>query len=220
LSIGADTALNNIVQVVDKIKQSAVAWRRCFVVEVMGRRCGYLALRSGLATGAARVYLPEEGIKLGDLQADLQHLSAGFRHGKRLGLMIRNEQANPIYDTRFIAALFEEEGGDLFEVRQAILGHLQQGGDPSPVDRILGTRLAAKANDFLIEKVCPAGPKDGSASAFVGLRAGQIQFDPLEAMPRLMDQINQRPIDQWWLRLRPIASLLAKPGPDNDRPEV
>ena len=68
LSIGADTALNNIVEAVDKIKQSAVAPRRCFVVEVMGRYCGYLALMSGLATGAERVYLHEEGVTLHDLQ--------------------------------------------------------------------------------------------------------------------------------------------------------
>jgi len=64
LSIGADTALNNIVEAVDKIKDSAVALRRCFVVEVMGRKCGYLALMSGLATGAERVYLNEEGVTL------------------------------------------------------------------------------------------------------------------------------------------------------------
>src|SRR5581483_8489979 len=86
LSIGADTALNSIVEVVDKIKQSAVAARRCFVVEVMGRDCGYLALMSGLATGAERVYLNEEGVTLRDMEADLSHLIDGFKGGKRLGL--------------------------------------------------------------------------------------------------------------------------------------
>ncbi|MFN8567646.1 MAG: 6-phosphofructokinase [Kouleothrix sp.] len=90
LSIGADTALNNIVEVVDKIKQSAVAARRCFVVEVMGRNCGYLALMSGMAAGAERVYLNEEGVTLHDLEADPEHLADGFRSGKRLGLSIRN----------------------------------------------------------------------------------------------------------------------------------
>ena len=72
LSIGADTALNSITTDVDKIKQSAVAPHRCFVVEVMGRDCGYLALMGGLATGAERVYLPEEGITLDRLQDDLE----------------------------------------------------------------------------------------------------------------------------------------------------
>ncbi|HVO71369.1 MAG TPA: 6-phosphofructokinase, partial [Aggregatilineaceae bacterium] len=89
LSIGADTALNNIVWAVDKIKQSAVAQSRCFVVEVMGRRCGYLALMSGLATGAERVYLHEEGITLRDLQTDLDDMVRAFKQGKRLGLIIR-----------------------------------------------------------------------------------------------------------------------------------
>jgi 6-phosphofructokinase 1 len=78
LSVGADTALNCIVDAVDKIKQSAVASRRCFVVEVMGNHCGYLAQMSGLATGAERVYLPEEGVTLADLQADLDTLTVGF----------------------------------------------------------------------------------------------------------------------------------------------
>jgi len=79
LSIGADTALNVIVESLDRIKQSAMAARRCFVVEVMGRRCGYLAMMSGLAAGAERIYLPEEGITLKDLQADVESMTASFR---------------------------------------------------------------------------------------------------------------------------------------------
>src|SRR5512138_2140905 len=90
LSIGADTALNNIVEAVDKIKQSAVATRRCFVVEVMGHWCGYLTLMSALASGAERFYLPEEGITLRQFQDDVNMLKRGFNTGKRLGLVIRN----------------------------------------------------------------------------------------------------------------------------------
>jgi len=127
LSIGADTALNVIISNVDKIKQSAVASRRCFVVEVMGGDCGYLALITGLGSGAERVYLPEEGVTLADLQADVENLVEGFEHGKRLGLMIRNENADDLYTADFVTALFEKEGGDLFDVREAILGHVQQG---------------------------------------------------------------------------------------------
>ncbi len=70
-----------------------------------------------------------------------------------MGLIIRNELANEVYDTSFMAALFEEEGGDLFDVRQAILGHMQQGGDPSPFDRILATRFAAKSIDYLEQQI-------------------------------------------------------------------
>ncbi|MCB0163534.1 MAG: 6-phosphofructokinase, partial [Anaerolineae bacterium] len=111
VSLGADTALNTITLDLDKLKESAVATQRCFVVEVMGRDCGYLALTSGLATGAERVYLPEEGITLDDLRADVEQLKQGFAGGKRLGLMIRSENADSIYTTPFLVALFEKEGG-------------------------------------------------------------------------------------------------------------
>ena len=151
-SIGADTALNNIVEAVDKIKQSAVATRRCFVVEVMGHWSGYLALMSGIATGAERVYIPEEGVTLHDMQVDVENLNRAFDAGKRLGLILRAEYANKIYDTPFMIALFEEEGRNLFDVRPAILGHLQQGGDPSPFDRIQSTRLSRLCLEYLIDQ--------------------------------------------------------------------
>ncbi len=209
LSIGADTALNNIVWAVDRIKQSAIAQRRCFVVEVMGRNCGYLALMGGLATGAERVYLPEEGITLKDLQTDLDQLKYGFKSGKRLGLMIRNENANPIYTSQFMASLFEQEGGDLFDVRQTILGHVQQGGDPSPFDRIQATRLAVRCIDFLIEQAQTEAP----LSAFIGIEGGETRIHNIEDMARMVDQAHQRPRKQWWLDLRPIAQVLAQPEP-------
>ncbi len=206
LSIGADTALNNIVDAVDKIKQSAVAARRCFVVEVMGRRCGYLALMSGMATGAERVYLHEEGITLRDLQEDIRALTAAFQRGKRLGLMIRNEHANEVYTTAFISALFEEEGGGLFDVRQAILGHLQQGGDPTPFDRIQATRLAKRCVEYLLERV----EQGETQSAFIGMQGKDIRFHDLEDFPRMVDIRSQRPRRQWWMEMRPLTRLLAQ----------
>lgn len=211
LSVGADTALNSIVNAVDKIKQSAVASRRTFVVEVMGRYCGYLALMSAMATGAERVYLHEEGVTLNDLVADVNQLVTGFSRGKRLGMMIRNENANPIYTTDFTSALFEEEGGDLFDVRQAILGHLQQGGDPSPFDRVQATRLAAICIDYLGLQMDQPDPK----SACIGLVRSKLQFTDLEDITRMYDVKWQRPIKQWWLDLRPIARVLAQPAPKN-----
>jgi 6-phosphofructokinase 1 len=205
-SIGADTALNNIVDAVDKIKQSAVATRRCFVVEVMGHWCGYLALMSGLATGAERFYLPEDGITLSDLQRDVEDLSRGFLAGKRLGLVIRNEYANTVYTTNFICSLFEEEGKDVFDVRPAILGHLQQGGDPSPFDRIQATRLASLCLEHLIEN-CNQGSTD---SAFIGLQNGKIVFHDMRDFDRMGDLKYQRPREQWWLKLKGIANLMAQ----------
>jgi 6-phosphofructokinase 1 len=209
LCIGADTALNSIVDAVDKIKQSAVATRRCFVVEVMGHYCGYLALLGGLETGAERVYMHEEGITLRDLQADVEELTAGFKAGKRLGLMIRNEYANQIYTTHFICSLFEEEGKDVFDVRPAILGHLQQGGDPSPFDRIQANRLASLCLEYLI-KQCN---EKGTGSAFVGLQNGKTQFHDMRDFERMVEREYQRPREQWWLDLKPIAGLLAQHGP-------
>jgi 6-phosphofructokinase 1 len=209
LSLGADTALNSIVTAVDKIKQSAVATRRCFVVEVMGHYCGYLALMGGLASGAERVYMHEEGITLQDLQADVERLTTGFTSGKRLGLMIRSESANEIYNTNFICSLFEEEGKDVFDVRPAILGHLQQGGDPSPFDRIQANRFARLCLDYLVEE-CDKG---GNGSAFIGLQNGKLQFHDMRDFERMVENEYQRPREQWWLDLRPIASLLAQHGP-------
>jgi 6-phosphofructokinase 1 len=209
LSVGADTALNCIVDAVDKIKQSAVAARRCFVVEVMGNQCGYLAQMSGLATGAERVYLPEEGVTLDDLQADLAALTSGFQQGKRLSVMIRSEHAHPLYTTNFMAMLFAGAGGDLFDVRQAILGHLQQGGNPSPFDRILAMRFASTC----IERLVSEAEQPNPAGVFVGLQAGQVEFYRLEDLPRMKDPVHQRPREQWWLEVRSIAKVLTRPGP-------
>lgn len=213
-SIGADTALNSIVDAVDKIKQSAVATRRCFVVEVMGHYCGYLALMSGLATGAERVYLHEEGVTLKDLQVDVEKLAHGFEAGKRLGLMIRNEYANRIYSTHFMCSLFEEEGRGIFDARPAILGHLQQGGDPSPFDRIQATRLARLCLGFLIEE-CDRG---SNRIAFIGLQKGEVRFHDMQDFDRMIEAAYERPKEQWWLELKSIASLLAQSNPAPEGP--
>jgi 6-phosphofructokinase 1 len=164
---------------------------------------------SGLATGAEREYIHEEGVSLKDLQVDVENLVTGFKSGKRLGLIIRNEFANKVYTTSFMCSLFEEEGKDAFDVRQAILGHLQQGGDPSPFDRIHATRLAVSCIDYLIDKAM-TGSVDG---AFVGLLAGKLMFHNLEDFPRMIDEEYQRPKVQWWLDLRPVARLLSQPVP-------
>ena len=210
-SIGADTALNNITEVVDKIKQSAVASSRVFVVEVMGRYCGYLALMSDLATGAERVYLHEEGVCLKDLEQDIAMLRDGFTHGKRLGLMIRNEYANPLYTTQFLAALFEEEGGDLFDVRISVLGHLQQGGDPQPFDRILATRMAARAVEYIEQSLIgdEAAPDGLPAAAGLGQVSGELRVTPLEDIMRMSDDKVQRPKQQWWMSLRPVTRMMS-----------
>jgi 6-phosphofructokinase 1 len=183
-------------------------------VEVMGRYCGYLALMGGMATGAERVYIHEEGVKLKDLQQDVEAINYGFAHGKRLGLLIRNEYANSVYDTPFMCKLFEEEGGELFDVRQTILGHMQQGGNPSPFDRIQATRFATRCINYLIEQVESGAPQ----SAFIGLQGKEIKFHNLDDFPRMVDQKIQRPKQQWWMDLRSIARTLSQPGPSQSMP--
>ncbi len=209
LSIGADTSVNNIVEAVDKIKQSSGSLHRCFIVEVMGRYCGYLALMSGLATGAERIYMHEEGVTLKDLEQDLDNLKRGFEGGKRISLMIRNEYANPLYTTAFMYALFEEEGKALFDVRQAILGHLQQGGNPSPFDRIQATRLAARCIEHLTE----LSEGENPPVMFIGMQGGEIKFYDIEEIPRMADMTLSRPKEEWWMDMREVAKVLAKPGP-------
>ena len=205
LAIGADTALNNIVTNVDKIKQSAVASRRCFIVEVMGKDSGYLALTSGMATGAELIYTPEEGITLDMLRRDVDLLTEGFQHGQQLGLVIRGENADQVYTTPFLWALFEKEGGGAFDVRQAILGHLQQGGDPSPFDRIQAMRLTARCVEFLIEQA----QSDDPQTAISGLVEEAVVFTPIDRFPSLVDPKLRRPTERFWRALRPIADTMS-----------
>ena len=209
ITIGADTALNTIVLDVDKIKESAVASQRCYVVEVMGHDCGYLALMSGLASGAERVYLPEVGIALDDLRNDVMEMIDGFRQGKRLGLVVRSEHADPYYTTQFLVSLYEKEGGSLFDARPSILGHTQQGGRPSPFDRIQANRLAAVALHRLVELAENGEPQ----SECIGRKSGKIRFTNLAAMPALVEQRAQRPKEQRWLALRGLARKMAELSP-------
>ncbi|WP_211262686.1 6-phosphofructokinase [Nitriliruptor alkaliphilus] len=211
LTVGTDTALNAIVSDVDKIKRSAVASRRCFVVEVMGKDSGYLGLTSALATGAERVYLPERGITLRQLHDDVDALSAAFDEGQQLGLLIRSENADPVYTTEFVRSVFEKESGDHFDARASILGHLQQGGDPSPFDRIQATRLAVRCVGHLIEAI-EAGD---TAGAMIGLQRGRVAFTPLDQLTELLAEDADRPAEQPWLDdLLPIAEAMSVPGVD------
>lgn len=207
VTIGTDTALNTIVQAVDKLKEAALAARRCFVTEVMGRDSGYLALMGGMATGAEYVYLPEEGISLDVLRADVHLLVNQFRRGKRVGLIVMSEHADAYYTTDFVATLFEREGGGLLSVRRSILGNMQQGGRPSPFDRIQATRLAGKALQALIEQVEKGEPAVGC----VGRLEGAMQYTSLADLPALVVPGAQRPKHQSWLDMRAVARTMGQP---------
>ncbi|MDU0349596.1 6-phosphofructokinase [Actinomyces sp. MRS3W] len=206
LSIGADTALNNAVGALDAIKQSAAASRRCFVAEAMGRRCGYLTLMSGIASGAERVYLNEEGLTLAKLAQDSARMVDAFRSGRKLYLVIRNERASENYTLDVLAKIFAEESQDLYDVRQAQIGHLQQGGDPTAFDRIMATKLVAHALDLLSDQL-DAGTYH---SSYVGLVEGRITHHRLEHMDEELDLTARRPLHQWWMGLRDAIGLVNK----------
>ncbi len=207
LSVGCDTALNIIVDAIDKIKHSVDTTRRAFIVEVMGRYCGYLAQMSGLATGAELTYLHEEGITVSKLMEDLKMLTAAFKKDRHTALIIRNEMANSTYTSDFIRRLFDEEGGDLFDVKMSILGAIQQGGIPTSFDRTQATWLAAEGIERLVKDV----KNSKTSSSFIGLQGGKITFHDFEKMDKMVIDEHYRPKKQWWLELRDIVNTLAKP---------
>jgi 6-phosphofructokinase 1 len=232
MSIGCDGALNVVVDCIDKTKLSASASHRCFVVETMGRYCGYLALMGGFAGGAEQAYLNESGVSLDDLSNDIAWAKRSFANQQRnLFLAIRNEQASPNYSTEVIAALFGQEGEDLFDTRTLTIGHIQQGGAPTPADRLLAVRLTDKALTKLIDLITgPTIAPESSQSALddddtvlddptdgvgidarywvVGSRKNQISCSRFSRARERMDLEHQRPRKQWWLGLTEVFDCL------------
>ena len=166
----------------------------------MGRYCGYLALMGGLAGGAERVYLHETGTSLGDLYKDMEWLRGSFRNGRKLFLAVRNERASENYNTEFLANMLTEEGKGQFDVRQAILGHIQQGGSPTPFDRLLATRLVSRALNLFDEGWESSKPQ----SWYLGLSEAQVAHQPLAHMMEHIDPTFRRPLGQWWLQLQDV----------------
>lgn len=213
ISIGADKALNNMLDATDNIKQSAIGYaRRIFVVEVLGAKCGFLALMGGIIAGAEGVYLHEEGITLSDLTKELKRIENRFSHptSSSLSLYITNESASTLYTSHFISSLFEKETTSDINVRTSVLGHLQQGGNPTPLDRILASRLAYHAINYLLKFLPTTKPED-IPSVALGQRASQIvPTNLVDVFEKEMDFENRRPQDQWWHSyLRPIQDGLS-----------
>jgi 6-phosphofructokinase 1 len=205
LSVGADSALNLIVDAIDRLREAGTATRRCFVVQTMGGFCGYLALLGGLSGGAVRVYLHEEGITLHQLAGDVERMVESFRVGQKLFLTVMNEKASPMYTSEFLSRLFEQESQGIFDAREVVLGQTQQGGAPSPYDRILGTRLAAHSIDWLSYQIDSAS----AGGAVIGMHEGKVRVLPIRDAAELADWEHRRPLRQWWLELRPLIDVLA-----------
>uniref|UniRef100_A0A3Q1B9B3 ATP-dependent 6-phosphofructokinase n=1 Tax=Amphiprion ocellaris TaxID=80972 RepID=A0A3Q1B9B3_AMPOC len=217
LSIGADTALNAIVETCDRIKQSASGTkRRVFIIETMGGYCGYLASVGGLAAGADAAYIFEEPFDIRDLQANVEHLTEKMKTSIQRGLVLRNENCNDNYTTDFIYQLYSEEGRGVFDSRKNVLGHMQQGGAPSPFDRNFGTKISAKAMQWITKKLTEtfrqgrvfANTED--SCCLLGMRRRALVFQPVVQLKGETDFVHRIPKEQWWLKLRPLMKILAK----------
>ncbi|XP_033988311.1 ATP-dependent 6-phosphofructokinase, platelet type isoform X4 [Trematomus bernacchii] len=217
LSIGADTALNAIVETCDRIKQSASGTkRRVFIIETMGGYCGYLASVGGLAAGADAAYIYEEPFDIKDLQANVEHLTEKMKTSIQRGLVLRNENCNENYTTDFIYQLYSEEGKGVFDSRKNVLGHMQQGGAPSPFDRNFGTKISAKAMQWVTKKLTETFRKGRvfanmeDSCCLLGMRRRALVFQPVVQLKDETDFVHRIPKEQWWLKLRPLMKILAK----------
>ncbi|KAI6016665.1 hypothetical protein BKA83DRAFT_14985 [Pisolithus microcarpus] len=209
-SLGSDMSLNALVDACDAIKQSASASRnRVFVVETQGGQCGYIAAMGALATGASLVYTPEQGMDLDMLRADVKFLKIRYgldAKGKSEGrLVIRNECASKVYTTDMLTDMFREEGGGLFDSRYASLGHILQGGVPTPMDRARAARLSLRCMAFLEEhhqSLLAQPPKSRCAppesAAVITIQGSALKWVPVTEMVKHADMKNRRGREAWW----------------------
>ncbi|XP_074785601.1 ATP-dependent 6-phosphofructokinase, muscle type isoform X4 [Athene noctua] len=216
-SIGADTALNTITTTCDRIKQSAAGTkRRVFIIETMGGFCGYLATMAGLAAGADAAYIYEEHFNIHDLQVNVEHLTEKMKTTVKRGLVLRNERCNENYTTDFIYNLYSEEGKGTFDCRKNVLGHMQQGGTPTPFDRNFGTKMGAKAVAWITGKIKECSrhgrifANTADSACLLGMRKRSLVFQPIAELKEQTDFEHRIPKEQWWLKLRPILKILAK----------
>ncbi|XP_064822354.1 phosphofructokinase, muscle b [Oncorhynchus masou masou] len=216
-SIGADTALNTITTTCDRIKQSAAGTkRRVFIIETMGGYCGYLATMAGLSSGADAAYIYEEPFHIHDLELNVVHLIEKMKTSVKRGLILRNSNANDNYTTQFLYNLYSEEGKGTFDCRMNILGHMQQGGTPTPFDRNFGTKMGAKSVLWLTDKLKEcyrhgrifANTPD--SACVLGMKKRSLIFQPLASLKEDTDFEHRIPKTEWWLKLRPILKILAR----------
>ncbi len=165
-TIGFDTACNVVIDCVDKIRDTAESHNRLFFVEVMGRDSGFIALRSGLASGAVDVVLPEEEAPMEDLFAELEKGASN----NKMNRIIMVSEGNTLGDTYEIAQAVKEKYPH-WESKITILGHLQRGGSPTCTDRVLASRLGVAAVESLL---------DGISGKAIGIVNNQLQYTPFK----------------------------------------
>lgn len=177
-TIGFDTAVNNVVDAINKIRDTATSHERTFVIEVMGRKSGNIALAAGLAGGAESIIIPEIPFNIDDI---CQKLLRGIKRGKLHSIILVAEGAASGLD---VGNKIKEKIG--FDTKVTILGHLQRGGTPTSFDRILASRLGAKAVELLMA---------GETNKMVGIKAGDILATDLNEVIGKPVTINENMYD-------------------------
>lgn len=177
-TLGYDTALNTVVQVMDKIRDTAISHNRLFFVEVMGRDAGHIALNAGIGAGAEEILIPEENMGLERLLESLKH---SRKSGKTSSIVIVAEGGKSGKNV-FEIASYIEQNMPYYEVRVSVLGHMQRGGSPSCFDRVLGSRMGVFAIDALLE---------GKSNVMVGIQNEKMTLSPLEDAIKGKSKINK-----------------------------
>ncbi|EDL97066.1 phosphofructokinase, liver, B-type, isoform CRA_a [Rattus norvegicus] len=215
-SLGSDTAVNAAMESCDRIKQSASGTkRRVFIVETMGGYCGYLATVTGIAVGADAAYVFEDPFNIHDLKANVEHMTEKMKTDIQRGLVLRNEKCHEHYTTEFLYNLYSSEGRGVFDCRTNVLGHLQQGGAPTPFDRNYGTKLGVKAMLWMSEKLRDVYRKGRvfanapDSACVIGLRKKVVAFSSVTELKKETDFEHRMPREQWWLNLRLMLKMLA-----------
>lgn len=166
-TLGFDTALNTVVEVIDKIRDTASSHNRLFFVEVMGRDVGHIALNAGVGAGAEEILIPEENLGLDRL---LESLKRSKKSGKSSSIVIVAE-GDKTGKNVFELKEYVEEHLPIYDVRVSVLGHMQRGGAPSCYDRVLASRMGVKAVEALL---------DGKSTLMVGVQNNQITLTPID----------------------------------------
>ena len=177
-TLGYDTALNTVMDAIDKIRDTAISHHRLFLVEVMGADAGYIALNSGLAIGAQEILIPEVNMSFENL---INSLKKSKKSGKTSSIIVVAEGDKTGKNVFELASKIEETLPK-YETRVSVLGHIQRGGTPSCFDRVLGTQLGVKAVESLI---------DGNDGNMVGIDNGKIIFTPLRKALKGKSKINK-----------------------------
>ena len=189
ITIGVDTALNVALNAIDNLKVTASSHRRALLVEVMGRKCGYLALMAGIAGGAEAIVLPEVDMPPEQIA---QQIQAAYERGKPHAIVVVAEGAR--YNAEGLCHYFSEHGLLVgFEFRSTVLGYVQRGAVPTCADRLLGTRLGSVAAEKMIA---------GESGVLVGIANGDIVMTPLDQVV-----LGCKPLPPWYLK---AAEMLAR----------